>query len=135
MKKVIVTALVVVAVGGVISYANYLGTQTVNNVEVAVLEDRTAPDLQNDENLQRECAQMFRQIINIQDNRESERLAFRQVHDAFNVDGNIDGMGDSRKSWLQKENALATQAANLYTESRSMGCFQKVTVEDGPHGE
>ena len=85
------------------------------------------PDLQNDEELQRSCAQLFRQIIEVQDSREEKRALFENVQLAFS-EGSVEDIEFKSASaiWLQEENNLATQAAHMYEQGRSMGCFQKV---------
>ena len=86
------------------------------------------PDLQNDVSLQRECAELFKTILSIQDSRESYRTQLHTVREAFNEHKiGQDRMAIAHQFWLDNENALATQAANLYSEGRAKGCFQKVT--------
>jgi len=87
-----------------------------------------APDLQNDVSLQRDCATLFRQIIAVQDDRELKRKLFEGVQLAFN-EGSVEDteFKSASTSWLREENELATQAAHMYEQGRSMGCFQKVT--------
>jgi hypothetical protein len=86
------------------------------------------PDLENDVSLQRECAELFKTILSIQDNRESYRDQLHTVRAAFNEDRiGQKKMAIAHQFWLDNENALATQAANLYSEGRTKGCFQKVT--------
>jgi len=86
------------------------------------------PDLQNDELLQRECAILFKSILSIQDNRELQRVQFEQIHKAFNEERiPQEKFSVARMVWLDKENALATEAAGKYALGRSKGCFQKVS--------
>jgi len=88
----------------------------------------TTPDLQNDETLQRECAILFKSILSIQDNRELHRIQFEQIHRAFNEERiPQEKFSVARMMWLDKENTLATEAADKYALGRSKGCFQKVT--------
>ena len=94
----------------------------------AEVEVHAIPDLQNDESLQRECATLFKNILAIQDNRELHRLQFEQIHKAFNEEMiGQEKFSVARMVWLDKENTLATEAANKYTQGREKGCFQKVT--------
>lgn len=85
-------------------------------------------DLQNDVSLQHECARMFREIIEVQDTREQNRVEFEKTRHAFN-DGLVarEIFSVASNGWLSEENRLATSAANLYSTGRSKGCFQKVT--------
>ncbi len=88
----------------------------------------TRPDLQNDEDLQRECASLFKSILSIQDNRELQRVQFEQIHKAFNEEKiPHEKFSVARMIWLDEENTLATEAANKYALGRDKGCFQKVT--------
>ena len=95
---------------------------------VPTVQQSSEPDLQNDEDLQRSCAQLFRQIITVQDTREEKRVLFETVQLAFN-EGTVEDVEfkSASTAWLQEENSLATQAAHMYEQGRSMGCFQKVT--------
>jgi hypothetical protein len=87
-----------------------------------------APDLQNDEALQRECSILFKSILSIQDNRELRRVQFEQIHKAFNEEKiPHEKFSVARMIWLDEENTLATEAANKYALGRDKGCFQKVT--------
>ena len=87
----------------------------------------TPPDLQNDVPLQRECAGLFKDILKIQDDREDFRKNLNKIQKAFNQgEESHDNFSQARTSWLKNENALATQAAQLYSEGRTKGCFQKV---------
>jgi hypothetical protein len=85
-------------------------------------------DLQNNVPLQHECARMFREIIEVQDTREQNRVEFEKIRHAFN-DGLVarEKFSVASDGWLSEENRLASAAANLYTAGRSKGCFQKVT--------
>ena len=102
-------------------------TPTTTAVPAAQVQ-QVEPDLQNDEDLQRSCAQLFRQIIAVQDTREDKRVLFESVQLAFN-EGTVEDVEfkSASSAWLQEENDLATQAAHMYEQGRSMGCFQKVT--------
>ncbi len=86
------------------------------------------PDLQNDVALQRTCADLFKNILKIQDDREEHRQTLNQVREAFN-NSEVDrqSMTDANTLWLRNENALASEAAGLYSEGREKGCFQRVT--------
>jgi hypothetical protein len=86
-----------------------------------------APDLQNDVSLQRQCAELFKTILEIQDNREQFRTQLGTIQEAFN-DEKIgeQKMTLARRVWLRNENALASEAASLYSTGREKGCFQRV---------
>ena len=87
-----------------------------------------APDLQNDEDLQRECATLFKDILKIQDSREQERQLLHEVTQAFSENQvGQERLTAARTLWLGNENTLATEAATLYSEGRTKGCFQRVT--------
>ena len=89
---------------------------------------QTPPDLQNDEDLQRECATLFKDILKIQDSREQERQLLHEVTQAFSENQvGQERLTAARTLWLGNENALATEAATLYSEGRTKGCFQRVT--------
>ena len=86
------------------------------------------PDLQNDVSLQQECAQLFKNILKIQDDREEFRKQFDQVQQAFNNEEiGRQKMSEASSLWLSNENSLATEAASLYSTGHEKGCFQKVT--------
>lgn len=77
-------------------------------------------NLQNNVNLQRDCMSLFEKILAIQDSREQQRTLFNEARiEQKNLTA-------ARVLWLENENNLATQVANLYAESRSKGCFQEV---------
>lgn len=86
------------------------------------------PDLQNDVTLQRTCADLFKNILKIQDDREQYREQLNQVREAFNnSELDRESMTDANALWLRNENSLASEAAELYATGRLKGCFQKVT--------
>ena len=102
-----------------VALLNHKSDNTQNNVPI--------PDLQNDVVLQRECADLFKDILKIQDNREDFRRNLNKIQKAFNNgEESHDNFSQARTSWLKNENTLATQAAVLYSEGRAKGCFQKV---------
>jgi hypothetical protein len=86
------------------------------------------PDLQNDVSLQRECAELFKTILEIQDSREQFRMQFDVVQEAFSNDQvGQPKITIARRVWLRNENALAGEVATLYSSGREDGCFQRVT--------
>lgn len=87
-----------------------------------------APDLQNDASLQRQCAELFKTILAIQDNREQFRTELGSIQEAFNNEQiGQQKMSLARRVWLRNENALASEAATLYSQGREKGCFQRVS--------
>jgi len=118
----IATFTTLLAVVGCVSIALWKPRPTI----VQVVE--APPDLQNDESLQRECATLFKDILKIQDSREQQRLLLHEVTQAFNNDEvGQERLTAARTLWLGNENALASEAASLYSEGRTKGCFQRVT--------
>ena len=119
MKKIILLM-------GVLSVTSCWGP--CNKVTQVPESHGTTPDLQNDVSLQQECAELFKNILAIQDNRETFRNELNTVRHAFNEDKiGQNRMATAHQFWLHNENTLATQAAGLYSEGRAKGCFQKVT--------
>ena len=51
---------------------------------VVPAQTAAAPDLQNDVSLQRQCAELFKTILEIQDNREQFRTQLGTIQEAFN---------------------------------------------------
>jgi hypothetical protein len=95
---------------------------------VPVLQPSAVPDLQNDVSLQRQCAELFKTILAIQDNREQFRTQLGSIQEAFNNEQiGQQKMSLARRVWLRNENALASEAATLYSQGRGMGCFQRVS--------
>ena len=87
----------------------------------------SAPDLKNDVSLRRECATLFREIITIQDDRETLRRNLNKTQKAFHSGETTENdFAEARVAWLESENSLATQAAAKYSTGRSKGCFQKI---------
>jgi hypothetical protein len=95
---------------------------------VPVQTTATVPDLQNNVSLQRECAELFKTILEIQDNREQFRTQLGTIQEAFSAEQiGEQKMTLARRVWLRNENALASEAADLYSSGREQGCFQRVT--------
>ncbi|MBE90456.1 MAG: hypothetical protein CMM76_13580 [Rhodospirillaceae bacterium] len=125
VTKVALLASAFVIVG---CFSIVLWNPTPTTAVPAAQVQQAEPDLQNDEDLQRSCAHLFREIITVQNTREERRELFEGVQLAFNK-GTVEDVEFKSASsvWLQEENELATQAAHMYEQGRSMGCFQKVT--------
>jgi hypothetical protein len=95
---------------------------------VVPAQTAAAPDLQNDVSLQRQCAELFKTILEIQDNREQFRTQLGTIQEAFNNEKiGEQKMTLARRVWLRNENALASEAASLYSTGREKGCFQRVS--------
>jgi hypothetical protein len=122
MKNIMIV-IIALSLGSCFGPCNKSTTGPIETQAVTAL-----PDLQSDEALQRECAILFKSILAIQDNRELQRVQFEQIHRAFNEEKiPQEKFSVARMIWLDRENALATEAANKYTLGRMKGCFQKVS--------